>query len=84
MITQVQSRAHLDVSLSDERPFIKCVNKEEVKERIEPAVPIYRYNGPKQPMMIVQHTTKYVLPLTILASKQVTVDRARDVHFTFF
>jgi len=35
-------------------------------------------------MMLVQHSTKYVLPLTILASQQVTVTRARDVDFTFF
>jgi len=35
-------------------------------------------------MMLVQHSTNYVLPLTILASQQVTVVRARDVDFTFF
>ena len=84
LITQVQSRAHLDVSLSDERPSIKRVKKEDMKEHLEPAAAIYRYNGPKKPMMLVQHSTKYVLPLTILASQQVTVARARDVDFTFF
>ena len=35
-------------------------------------------------MMLVQHSTEYVLPLTILASQQVTVARAKDVDFTFF
>jgi len=33
---------------------------------------------------LVQHSIKYVLPLTILASQQVTVARARDVDFKFF
>jgi hypothetical protein len=84
LITQVQSMAHLDIFLSDERLSIKRVKKEDMKEHLEPAAPIYRYNGPKKPMVLVQHLTKYVLPLTILASQQVTAVRARDVDFTFF
>ena len=63
---------------------ITRVKKEEMKEIIEPTAPIYRYNGHKKPMMLVQHLTKYVLPLTILASQQVTIARTRDVDFTFF
>ena len=30
------------------------------------------------------HSTKYVLPVAILSSQQVTVARTRDVDFTFF
>ena len=70
LIPQIESRAHLDVS--DERPSIKRVEKEDMKERIEPAAPIYCYYGSKRSMMLAHNSIKYVLPVAILASQQMT------------
>jgi len=56
------------------------LKKEDMKERIELTAHICRYKGPKNTMLLIQHSTKYVLPLIILANQQVIVaTKALDI-----
>ena len=67
----------------DDSNCIRRLRKEEVANQTNNSLVIQRYNGPKKPKMLDVLRDK-VLPLSELAKRQVSLNRAADLDHEFF
>ena len=82
LMTQVQQNTTaIDSNDLNDNDCIPRLKKEELKDHVQPCIEIHRYSGPKKPLMPL--TLKTVLPLKILASQIVALNRARDIDCAF-
>ena len=80
LLTQPQQP---DDQMKYEENKIKRLKKTEMSENVLPDVPVHYYEGPKKPEMPYHAATHSPLPLSILASQRISVDRARETDFQF-
>ena len=78
-MTQVQQ----DQDLISEQQTITCLTKSEMKEDILLDIPVQRYDGPHKPDMPVEKSTHSPLPLRILVSQQISIQRAQYMDYSF-
>ena len=77
--TQQQDKQHCELNQHQ----IRRLNKSEMPDDLLPDVPIQHYVGPKKPQMPVSAATSSPLPLKVLASQCISVNRARETDFMF-
>ena len=80
LLTQPQPDEHI---IQQDSSTIKRLKKVEMSENILPDIPIHEYEGPKKPEMPKDAALHSPLPLRVIVSQVISLQRARETDFNF-